>query len=223
MYSIEILCKICFTICIIIFTFCKVIDKISWEGGFTMDKKLMWFFVLLLTLLTATVAAEYFSSGSFNLAYLLGEILGTSILWYILSAPKKRWLYWVSMLSWVLFIPGVTLGLVNYIAKRLSIEITTFVYVVIYLLGALVMLFFFIRTRPRSEIREIINRPVIDERYKNHFGVSSFWSFLFVNLLLIAALLQPWIPHSQLGLWIGVMIAGLVFWFANLAILERKR
>lgn len=188
-----------------------------------MDKKIMWLFALLLTMMIATVAVEYFISGSFNLAYLIGVVFGTTIGWYILSAPKKRWLYWASMLSWVLLIPGATLGLVNYIATRLSIEITTFGYVVIYLLGALVMLFYFIRTRPRAEIEEIMNRSVIDERYKYHFGVSSFWSFLFLNLLLIGALLQPWISHSQLGLWIGVMIAGLVFWIANLVILERKR
>jgi hypothetical protein len=187
-----------------------------------MDKKLMWFFAMLLTMIIATVAAEYFFSGGFNVAYLLGVMLGTALAWYILSAPKKRWLYWVSMLAWVLFLPGASLGLARYIASLLSITITTFGYVMIYLIGALVMLFLFIRTRPRSEVEAIYNRPVIDERYIYHFGLSSFWSFLFVNLLLIGALLQPWVAHSQLGLWIGVMIAGLVFWITNLAILERK-
>jgi hypothetical protein len=188
-----------------------------------MDKKLMWFFALLLTIMIATVAVEYFISGSFNLAYLLGVMLGTAIAWFIISSPRKRWLYWASMLSWVLFYPGATLGLVRYIAIRLSIEITTAEYVIIYLLCAMLMFFFFIRTRPRAEIDAIYFRTVTDERYKYHFGVASFWSFLFVNLLLIGALLQPWVAHRQVGLWIGVMIAGVVFWIANLAILERKR
>jgi hypothetical protein len=193
------------------------------RGDLVMEKKLMWFFALLLTLMIATVAVEYFLSGSFNLAYLLGVMLGTAIAWFIISAPRKRWLYWVSMLSWVLFYPGVTLGLVRYIAIRLSIEITTAEYVIIYLLCAMLMFFFFIRMRPRAEIEAIYFRSVTDERYKYHFGVASFWSFLFVNQLLIGALLQPWVPHRQVGLWIGVMIAGLVFWITNLAILERKR
>jgi hypothetical protein len=139
-----------------------------------MDKKLMWFFALLLPLLIATVAAEYFFSGNFNLSYLLGEILGTAIVWYIVSTPKKRWIYWASMLSWVLFYPGVTLGFVGYIAMRLSINISTVGYVIIYLLCDLVMFFFFTRMHPRAKIKEIINKPVIDERYEYHFGVSSF-------------------------------------------------
>lgn len=188
-----------------------------------MDKKLMWFFALWLTLMIAVMSAEYFSSGSFNLAYLLGATLGTAIAWFIISAPKKRWIYWVSMLSWVLFIPAATLGLVRYIASLLSLNINTFGYVVIYLLGAIVMFFIFIGTRPRAKIEQIYHQPVIDERYKYHFAMASFWSFLFLNLLLIGALLQPWIPHSQLGLWLGVMIAGLVFWIACLVILETTR
>lgn len=188
-----------------------------------MENKIMWFFALLLTMMVATISAEYFFSGRLNLAYLLGVMLGTAIAWLIISGPKKRWIYWLSMLSWVLFIPGASLGLARYIASLLSIKITTSGYIVIYLLGAMVMFFFFIRTRPRAEIEEIYNRPVIDERYKFHFGLSGFWSFLFLNLLVIGALLQPWVPQGQIGLWIGVLITGLVFWIAILVVLERKR
>jgi hypothetical protein len=186
-----------------------------------MDKKMMWWLAYLLIMIIATISAEYFFYGSFNLAYLLGVIVGTSLGWLIINSPKKPWVYWLSMLSWIVLIPGATLGFVRYIASLLSIKITIYGYVVIYLLGAMLMILFYIRTWSRAKVQEIVNRPVVDERYQLHFGTASFWSFLFINFLMIGALLQPWIPYSQPGLWIGVMIAGTVFWVIYLGILER--
>lgn len=68
-----------------------------------------------------------------------------------------------------------------------------------------------------------IGIPVVDERQQHHTFLSGYLSFLFLNLLVIGALLQPWVPYNQLGLWIGVLVAGLVFWTANLLLLDLKR
>lgn len=65
--------------------------------------------------------------------------------------------------------------------------------------------------------------PQVDERYEYHAFLSGYRAFLFLNLLLIAALLQPWVAHGRLALWVGVLFAGLLFWVANLLILERRR
>jgi len=65
--------------------------------------------------------------------------------------------------------------------------------------------------------------PLLDERHRQHNLWAGYWSFLFLNLLLIAALLQPWAPHSQTGLWVGILIAGTGFYLGSLLILERKR
>jgi hypothetical protein len=37
------------------------------------------------------------------------------------------------------------------------------------------------------------------------------------------ALLQPWVPHAQTGLWIGVLVAGLGVYLTSLLTMERKR
>lgn len=64
--------------------------------------------------------------------------------------------------------------------------------------------------------------PILDERHQQHNLWSGYWSFLFLNLLLIAALLQPWVLHSQTGLWIGILVAGTGFYLGSLLILERN-
>lgn len=188
-----------------------------------MEKKLMWFFSLWLTLMIATITVQYLYTGSLNLAYLLGTTLGTAIVgWLFISGPRRRWIYWAGMVSWVLIVPSGFIVLIRFIASLLSVKINTAGYIAIYLLGALANVFIFIRTH-RAGIEEIYNRPQVDERYQYHFGLSSFWSFIFLNLLIIGALLQPWVSLGQIGLWIGVLIAGLVFWITNLLILEWKR
>jgi hypothetical protein len=188
-----------------------------------MEKKLMWFAALLLTMLVTTMAVQYFVTGNINPFGLLGVVLGAAIGWTLVSDPRKSWTYSVGMLFWVVFVPAGFVGLVGFIASLLAIKFPAWGVATIYLLGVLIMLFFFIHNASRSAIEGIYSRPMVDERYQYHFGLSGFWAFLFVNLLIIGALLQPWVSRGQLGLWIGVLIASLVFWGANLLILERKR
>lgn len=187
-----------------------------------MDKKLMWFFAMLLTMLITTIAVQYFWIGNLNPAALLGIILGAAIGWLILSRPKKSWTFWVGTLFWVLFVPAGILGFIRFLASQISIELTTWTAVTIYILGVLAVLFFSINNASLHGINEIHNQPLIDERVQAHYSLSGFWAFIFINLLIMGALLQPWIPLNQLGLWIGVLVIGLLFWGANLLILERK-
>lgn len=188
-----------------------------------MEKKLMWFLAMLLTMMITVIAVQYFLAGNINPFGLLGVILGAAIGWALISGPHRSWTYWVGMLFWVIFVPAGVVGLIGFIVSLLAVALPTWGVATIYLLGVLAMLFFFIHNRSRLGIEEIANRPLVDERYQNHFGLSGFWAFLFLNLLIIGALLQPWVPRGQLGLWIGVLIASLVFWGANLLILERRR
>jgi hypothetical protein len=188
-----------------------------------MQKNLMWFFAVLLTMVITTITVQYFWSGNLNPAYLLGVVLGSVIAWIIISTPRRPWVYWVGMLFWAIFVPAGLLGLIRLFVSLLSIALPTWADVAIYLLGVLAILLFFIYNNSRIRIEEIGNRPFVDERYQYHYGLSGFWAFLFLNLLIIGALLQPWVPQGQLGLWIGVLIASLVFWGINLLILEQNR
>lgn len=188
-----------------------------------MEKKLMWFAALLLTMLVTTITVQYFLTGNINPLGLLGVVLGASIGWTLISNSRRSWTYSVGMLFWVVFVPAGFVGLVGFVASLLAIEFPSWGVATIYLLGVLAMLFLFLHNTSRFGIEEMYSRPVVDERYQYHFGLSGFWAFLFLNLMIIGALLQPWISQNQLGLWIGVLVSSLVFWGANLLILERKR
>ena len=183
----------------------------------------MWFFAMLLTMMITTIAVQYFWTGNLNPAALLGIILGAAIAWLIISSPKKPWTFWIGVVFWVLFVPAGLLGFIRFLMSWLSIGLTTWAAVSIYLIGVLGVVLFFIFNVSRFGVNQIYNQTIIDERVQSHYGLSGFWAFIFINLLIMGALLQPWIPQSQLGLWIGILLAGLIFWGTNLLILERKR
>jgi len=186
------------------------------------DKKLMQFFAMLLSGLIVIIAVQYFREGNLNPAPLLGFILGAAIAWLLISSPKRPWTFWVGTVFWILFVPAGFLGFIRFLASQLSFELTTWASILIYLIGVLGVLLFFIYNASRYGLNEIYSQPIMDERVQSLYGLSGFWAFIFMSLLIIGALLQPWIPLNQLGLWIGVLIAGLVFWVVDLSILERK-
>ena len=186
-----------------------------------MDKKLMWFFAFLLSMMITLLAVQYFWYGNLNPAALLGVMAGSAIGWILMTNHKKTWLFWIGMIFWVLFVPVGLVGLIRLIVPFLSIELTALSTFALYLLGVMAMLLFYILTA-RHGTDQIHNLPMVDERYQYHAGLSGFWSFMFLNFLIIAALLQPWIPQGQIGLWIGVLLSGLIFWGGNLLLLERK-
>lgn len=188
-----------------------------------MDKKLMWFFAFLLSGLIATLAVEYFVTGEFNLAYLLGILFGSLLGWIILSSSERPWIFRVGIAFGVLFVPGGWVGFVRFLAALFSIELPVWSMVVLYLLGVFVMLIFFMRSMSCSGEERPIHLPLLDERQASHFSLSGYWAFLFLNLLIIGALLQPWVPRGQNGLWVGILIAGLVFWGAFQLVLDLKR
>jgi hypothetical protein len=188
-----------------------------------MDKKLMWFFSVLLAMLIATLTTQYIWSGRINPAYLLGILAGSAIAWIFLATPRKAWLFWVGTLFWVIFIPVGVVGLARWIASRLSVETPLWAAVGIGFLTFLAMLVYLFHNAARFRLEGGFERPVLDERHQYHFGVSGYWAFLFLNGLIIAALIQPWVSPGQIGLWIGVLVMGLIFWIANLIFLEWKR
>ncbi|NMB90239.1 MAG: hypothetical protein GYA17_17910 [Chloroflexi bacterium] len=186
-----------------------------------MDRKLTWVFALLLTMLVTSMAVQYFVFGDFNPAYLFGTLLGTLIAGFFLPRPPKAWVSRVGAAIWVLFVPVGVVGIVRLVASLFSIQLSIPGMAAIYLLGAVGMTFICFRST-HFRLGELPERPILDERYLRHFGVSGYWAYLFLNALIVTALLQPWVPRSQIELWVGVLAAGLVFWVANLFILEHK-
>lgn len=64
--------------------------------------------------------------------------------------------------------------------------------------------------------------PTVDERQRYHVHLSGYWAFLLLNLLVVGALLQPWLARGHLGMWIGILSIGLIFWAGSLLILDQK-
>lgn len=172
--------------------------------------------------MVASTAGQYFFAGNIEPDLLLGITLGMGIVWLIISRPRKSWLYWLILAFTVLTTPAILVGFIWSIAFLLAVEIPLPVSIAVYILGAFLMLFLFRRRTSRYTVEEIF-QPSLDERGQTHLSLSGLWSFFFLNLLIIGALLQPWVPLGQIGLWIGVLMSGLIFWIICLFILEQKR
>jgi len=118
-----------------------------------------------------------------------------------------------------LSMPIILVGVVLFILSLFSIHPTGGSMFGIYVAG-IVIIFYLAK---RFGAKHFFPDPVVDERIVLHYAWSGSLSFIFLNFLIIGALLQPWVALGQLGLWVGILIAGLLFWFASLIVLEMKK
>ncbi|ADH61209.1 hypothetical protein Tmath_1498 [Thermoanaerobacter mathranii subsp. mathranii str. A3] len=184
-----------------------------------MKNKLVWFVVFLVAYLITNVAVQFFWKGIINPGQVLGAVIGIAIAFLIVAAPKNSIVLWIGAVLVVLSVPIALVGLVSLFLSMFSIHFTGWGIIGIYVLGVLAILYLTMRFGSK----QFFQNPVMDERSLLHYAWSGSWSFIFLNLLIIGALLQPWIAFDQLGLWVGVLIAGLLFWLTTLVILEMKK
>jgi len=184
-----------------------------------MKNKLVWFVVFLVTSLITNIAIQFFGKSAVDPKQVLAAIIGITIGFLIIAAPKNLIIRWIAGVLAAVSMPIVLVGLVFLLFSLFSIHLTGRIIIGIYILGVLIILYLMLRFGTKQFFRE----PVMDERNLLHFAWSGSWSFLFLIFLVIGALLQPWIALDQLGLWIGVLIAGLLFWIITLVILEMKK
>ncbi|NLK52583.1 MAG: hypothetical protein GX295_09095 [Syntrophomonadaceae bacterium] len=184
-----------------------------------MKNKLVWFAMFLVVFLITGVAVQFFREGTINPVPVLAGGFGVAIALFLNIAPKKPVVLWIRVLLTTLGIPIVLVGVVLFVLSLFSIQPTGGIIFGIYVAGIIIILCLAKRFGAKCFLQD----PVIDERILLHYAWSGSLSFIFLNFLIIGALLQPWIAFDQFGLWVGILIAGLLFWFATLVILEMKK
>lgn len=184
-----------------------------------MKNKVVWFIVSLVAYLITNMAVQFFWKGTVNPGQVLAAFVGITIGFLVVAAPKNSLVLWIGTVLVVLGTPIALVGFVSLLFSLSSIHLPGWGMAGIYILGALAILYLTIRFGTKQFFQD----PAIDERNLLHYAWSGFWSFIFLNFLIIGALLQPWIALNQLGLWIGVLVTGLLFWIITLIVLEMKK
>ena len=184
-----------------------------------MQNKLVWFAVFAVMFLIISVTLQFLKDGIVDPVRLLALASGIAIAFFINVAPKKPIVLWIGLVLTALSVPIILVGVVLAILSIFSIHPGGAVMLGIYVLG-IVIIFYLAK---RFGVKHFFPDPVVDERIVLHYAWSGSLSFIFLNFLIIGAIIQPWIALDQLGLWIGILIAGLLFWFASLVLLEMKK
>jgi hypothetical protein len=166
-----------------------------------------------------SVILQFFKDGIIDPWRLLATATGIAIAFFINIAPKKPIVLWIGLLLTALSMPIILVGVVLLVLSTFSIHPTGAIMLGIYVLGIVIILYI----AKRFGAKLFFADPVMDERIVLHYAWSGSLSFIFLNFLIIGAIIQPWITLDQLGLWIGILIAGLFFWFASLVLLEMKK
>lgn len=186
-----------------------------------MKNKLIWFMMFTVMFLIISVILQFFQDGIIDPWRLLATATGIAIAFFINIAPKKPIVLWIGLLLTALSIPIILVGIVLLVLSIFSIHPTGASMLGIYVLGIVIILYLAKRFGVKYFFADPV--PVMDERIVLHYAWSGSLSFIFLNFLIIGATIQPWIALDQLGLWIGVLIVGLLFWFASLVLLEIKK
>lgn len=184
-----------------------------------MKNKLVWFVVFLVIFLIVGVAVQFFRDGIINPVQVLAGAVGVALALFLDIAPKKPFVLWLGVFFTALGVPIVLVGVVLFVLSLFSIQPAGGIMFGVYVAGIIIILCLAKRFGSKCFFQD----PIIDERIMLHYTWSGSLSFIFLNILIIGALLQPWIAFDQLGLWVGILIAGLLFWFASLVILEMKK
>ena len=184
-----------------------------------MKNKLVWFAVFAVMFIIISVILQFFKDGIIEPWRLLATATGIAIAFFINIAPKKPIVLWIGLVLTALSLPLILVGVVLFILSIFSIHPTGASMLGIYVLGIAIILYL----AKRFGVKHFFADPVMDERIVLHYAWSGSLSFVVLNFLIIGAIIQPWIALDQLGLWIGVLIAGLLFWFASLVLLEMRK
>ena len=183
-----------------------------------MKNKLLHYSVMLMGLLIAVVACQYIDSGTIDPLTPFGVVIFFAVAFFSFSGlTKEQFTLGLGRFLGAISVPVVFVVLVYFILSLFSIHLTLKHLLGIYLFGAAIVLPFLIKSSKKDA-----SPGQVDERAERQITWSGYWSFLFLNFLIICALVQPWVPLDQNALWVGVLIAGLVFWLTFMFILEKS-
>jgi len=180
--------------------------------------KLLHYSVMLMGLLIAVVACQYIDSGTIDPLTPFGVVIFFAVAFFSFSGlTKEQFTLGLGRFLGAISVPVVFVVLVYFILSLFSIHLTLKHLLGIYLFGAAIVLPFLIKSSKKDA-----SPGQVDERAERQITWSGYWSFLFLNFLIICALVQPWLLLAQKALWVGVLIAGLVFWLTFMFILEKS-
>ena len=183
-----------------------------------MKNKLLHYSVMLMGLLIAVVACQYIDSGTIDPLTPFGVVIFFAVAFFSFSGlTKELFTLGLGRFLGAISVPVVFVVLVYFILSLFSIHLTLKHLLGIYLFGAAIVLPFLIKSSKKDA-----SPGQVDERAERQITWSGYWSFLFLNFLIICALVQPWLLLAQKALWVGVLIAGLVFWLTFMFILEKS-
>jgi hypothetical protein len=173
---------------------------------------------MLMGLLIAVVACQYIDSGTIDPLTPFGVVIFFAVAFFSFSGlTKEQFTLGLGRFLGAISVPVVFVVLVYFILSLFSIHLTLKHLLGIYLFGAAIVLPFLIKSSKKDA-----SPGQVDERAERQITWSGYWSFLFLNFLIICALVQPWLLLAQKALWVGVLIAGLVFWLTFMFILEKS-
>lgn len=184
------------------------------------NKPFLWFAMFFLTYLIASVVFQYLIDRTINPIHLFGGALGIILAFLISTLSNKHSLFlWVATGLAIITMPIILVSFTTIITSFFAIQLPKEIIFAVYILGVFIISFFFIKRGIKWFFRE----PTMDERNVLHLAWSGILAYFFLSLLLIGAILQPWIPLNQLSLWIGILTVSFLFWFISLVILEKVK
>lgn len=183
-----------------------------------MKNKLLHYSVMLMGLMIAAVACQYIDNGTIDPLTPFGVVIFFAVAFFSFGGlTKEQFTLGLGRFLGAISVPIVFVVLVYFILSLFSIHLTLQHLLGIYLAGAAIVLPFLIKSSMKDT-----SPGQVDEKTERQITWSGYWSFLFLNFLIIGALVQPWVPLNQKALWVGVLIAGLVFWLTFMFILEKS-
>lgn len=185
-----------------------------------MKGKLIWLLVFLVAYLITSIATQYLWSGHISPWIVFGVIVGIVAGFLITSAPRKPVTLLIGTVLAVLCVPVALVWLISLVLSLFSVKLTGWAVLGLYIIGVLKTIYLAIRFGREKVLQEPV---IVDERNLAHSAWSGLWSFIILNFLIMGALLQPWVALDRVELWIGVLVAGLLFWLISVVILEMKR
>jgi len=178
--------------------------------------------LILMGILLGNVFAQFFTAGTINPAGIFGVLIGVGLAVFIhFYSRKKPLVRGIGSILIALLIPLPFAGLISYMLSLFPVDITITIFGSIYLVGLLVAMLILFGSAGNKVFAQDV--PGYDERQLSHFAWGGAWSFLVLFFLLIGALIQPWIELGEQGLWIGILLAGFLFWLATNIVLELKK
>ncbi|HQA50371.1 MAG TPA: hypothetical protein PLP71_08950 [Syntrophomonadaceae bacterium] len=182
----------------------------------------MWSFLVYLITAIFGITTVLIIDYATNLPFRTGSIITLLIGWFsgylILTWSKKQkpGMAWAVFVFFFLFIPVVLFMLFMTLNKILHWQLPFGVLMLFYA-AALVVTFLLIY---RVLARQIDTpppwyTPKPDERDINLVVQAGYLGFIFLTAATLLALLQPWLPYSDLLLWLGTLAVGELSWLGS--------